>query len=91
VFNADIKNLLIMADMWKSRAPPTPLDYDTILDGTFQPSRAHASAISSNGSTSKSGANGAAAQATTSASTLKDQRALSLKDNLELFISRYLN
>jgi ubiquitin-like 1-activating enzyme E1 B len=35
VFNADTRNLLSMADMWRHRAPPVPLDYDTILDNTF--------------------------------------------------------
>lgn len=27
VFNADIQRLLSMSDMWKSRTPPTPLEY----------------------------------------------------------------
>ncbi|KNZ76000.1 Ubiquitin-activating enzyme E1-like [Termitomyces sp. J132] len=65
VFNDDINNLLVMADMWKSRAPPVPLDFDTILDGTF--------ILRDEGMTS----NGAG---------LKDQKALSLKDNVELFV-----
>ncbi|OTA98673.1 hypothetical protein M426DRAFT_325786 [Hypoxylon sp. CI-4A] len=32
VFNADITRLLSMKDMWKSREPPKPLDYKTLLD-----------------------------------------------------------
>ncbi|KXN89035.1 Ubiquitin-activating enzyme E1-like protein [Leucoagaricus sp. SymC.cos] len=56
VFNADIKNLLIMADMWKNRQPPTPLDFDAIMSESSQ-------------------------------AVLRDQRKLSLKDNLELFVS----
>ncbi|KAF8960670.1 hypothetical protein BDZ97DRAFT_1833068 [Flammula alnicola] len=94
VFNADIKNLLIMADMWKSRSPPTPLDYDSILDGTFKGSNYTNGTSSSNAAASSSGhsnKNSSSAHGqvngTASTSTLKDQRALTLKDNLELFIS----
>lgn len=35
VFHSDILNLLSMADMWRSRAPPTPLNFDGIRDGSF--------------------------------------------------------
>ncbi|KZP02367.1 hypothetical protein FIBSPDRAFT_970087, partial [Athelia psychrophila] len=35
VYNSDIRNLLSMSDMWRSRAPPLPLDFDTIQNGTF--------------------------------------------------------
>jgi ubiquitin-like 1-activating enzyme E1 B len=31
VFNQDIKTLLGMSDMWKSRTPPTVLDFDGIM------------------------------------------------------------
>ncbi|OTA58009.1 hypothetical protein K449DRAFT_130758 [Hypoxylon sp. EC38] len=31
VFNADITRLLSMKDMWKSREPPKPLDYKTLM------------------------------------------------------------
>ncbi|KAF9479531.1 hypothetical protein BDN70DRAFT_932510 [Pholiota conissans] len=97
VFNADIKNLLVMTDMWKSRSPPTPLDYDSILDGTFQPSTqingnatpAAVNAVAS-GSSLTNGASSSAngkVNGVTNTSNLKDQRALTLKDNLELFIS----
>ncbi|TFK34634.1 hypothetical protein BDQ12DRAFT_689301 [Crucibulum laeve] len=126
VFNADIKNLLIMTDMWRSRAPPVPLDFDTIVDGTFElrkdtgsapaaffavngVAKAQANgaekanrsgngnavasgskvpvekevpvAATTNGNGIGSNANGQAAPA------LKDQKALSLKDNLELFVA----
>ncbi|KAF9450853.1 hypothetical protein P691DRAFT_664436 [Macrolepiota fuliginosa MF-IS2] len=88
VFNADIKNLLIMADMWKNRQPPTPLDFDAIMDGTFVHrvsainGTANGSGNASTSTTSLSESSGQASQA-----VLKDQRRLSLKDNLELFVS----
>jgi len=62
-----------MKDMWKSRAPPIPLDHDGILNDSFvlrqgvpEPATAP--------STSSTSAN------------LKDQRRLTLKDNLLLFL-----
>ncbi|KAF8908185.1 hypothetical protein CPB84DRAFT_1813393 [Gymnopilus junonius] len=104
VFNADIKNLLIMADMWRSRSPPIPLDYDAILDGTFKApthTKANGTAapnMNANGNAVASGSgtntNGSAASSTSTSAnnngattSLKDQRTLTLKDNLELFIS----
>ncbi|KAJ6551695.1 hypothetical protein B0H19DRAFT_1211283 [Mycena capillaripes] len=110
VFDADIRNLLIMSDMWRARAPPVPLDFDAILDESFVLRReeppaapaAHrngkingvakpANAVAS-GSGSKPATNGASGtDASTSAqaagSGLKDQKQLSLKDNVLLFIS----
>ncbi|KAG5636460.1 hypothetical protein H0H81_007967 [Sphagnurus paluster] len=74
VFNADIKNLLIMSDMWRSRAPPVPLDFHAIMDGTFV---LHNEAI--NGTNGSSIPNG-------SSTILKDQKALSLRDSVELFV-----
>ena len=94
VFTNDIKNLLSMSDMWKSREPPVALDFDQIADGSFSlPVRNTNTASSSklsgkvqkNGSSSApNGANGAS-----SASGLKDQKDLSLQENLVLFVSRY--
>nr|BAF64519.1 Uba2 [Coprinopsis cinerea] len=94
VFDSDIRNLLSMADMWKSRTPPTPLDYDGILSGEFTAKKPNAPAPPvANGnavaSSSKSSDTAAPANGQTngkSTSGLKDQRSLSLKDNLELFI-----
>ncbi|KAL7425104.1 E1 ubiquitin-activating protein uba2 [Cryptotrichosporon argae] len=82
VFDEDIKRLLAMEDMWKvvGRVKPTPLNYRSIMDGTFvtppkRPSKAAAPAAKQpNGTPAASGA------------TLKDQRKLTVKDNLELFI-----
>ena len=92
-----------MSDMWRARAPPVPLDFDAILDGSFvlrpeePPSAATgpsngktngvakpANAVAS-GSGSKATANGAS---TPAGSGLKDQKQLSLKDNVLLFVSR---
>ncbi|KAF7792682.1 hypothetical protein EIP86_003780 [Pleurotus ostreatoroseus] len=103
VFRADILNLLSMADMWRTRAKPTPLDFEGIRDGTFKIEKqtddtAMNGQASSNGNhvkiTPKAESSGSAAtekllngQASTSSAGLKDQRALSLQDNLELFVS----
>ena len=94
VFTNDIKNLLSMSDMWKSREPPVALDFDQIADGSFSlPVRNTNTASSSkpsgkvqkNGNSSApNGTNGAS-----SASGLKDQKDLSLQENLVLFVSRY--
>ncbi|KAJ7227112.1 hypothetical protein GGX14DRAFT_628220 [Mycena pura] len=108
VFDADIRNLLIMSDMWRARAPPVPLDFDAILDETFVLRReeppaaptAHANgkpngvAKTANavagGSKLKALPNGAVIPGEVSnaqAGGLKDQKQLSLKDNVLLFIS----
>lgn len=69
-----------MEDMWKvpGRVKPVPLDYDGIMDDSFvaPPPRVPAPAAPAAGN-----ANG-----TTSATKLKDQKELTLKENLELFI-----
>lgn len=94
-----------MADMWRSRAPPTPLDFDAIRAGTFilaRPSQNGATASAAEGKTNgvkgssgtekllngASGPSSTPATATSNGAGLKDQRALSLQDNLELFVSR---
>ncbi|KAK2467920.1 hypothetical protein APHAL10511_000215 [Amanita phalloides] len=94
VFNADIQNLLSMSDMWRHRTPPVPLDYDKIMNETFELRPINPSGGASenrhpvNGKSSEivngrpnGNVNGQAV------SKLKDQRTLSLKDNLELFVS----
>ncbi|KAJ8516028.1 hypothetical protein ONZ45_g6634 [Pleurotus djamor] len=78
VFNSDIKNLLSMADMWKHRSPPTPLDFDAILSGPTANGAATGSQSKSNGQSNGAGP---------SVSGLKDQQRLSLKDNVELFVA----
>lgn len=69
-----------MEDMWKvpGRVKPVPLEYDGIMDGSFvaPPPRVPAPAApAANGSNTAS-----------SSAKLKDQKDLSLKENLELFI-----
>lgn len=103
VFNADIKNLLIMADMWRSRSPPVPLDFDKIMDGSFvlrpeQPGQVNG--VDSNGASGSGSkistnqpngqANGTSnGTAPTASAGLKDQKALTLRDSLVLFVARY--
>ena len=73
-----------------------PLDYDKIMDGSFELHAQKASTNSTaenghvtNGRSNVNGKPSANGQTSGSATAkLKDQRALSLKDNLELFISR---
>ncbi|KAG6868585.1 hypothetical protein C0993_000850 [Termitomyces sp. T159_Od127] len=90
VFNADIKNLLAMADMWKARATPVPLDFDAILDGTFSLRGEGKDGIGATNQENHSvtvaaGVNGNTSTSSNSAG-LRDQRTLSLKDNVELFV-----
>lgn len=90
VFHSDVLNLLSMADMWKTRAPPVPLSFEGIKDGTFILRGKPTDMITSNGMvTPTNSQNGH--DASTSAATvgLKDQKTLTLEDNLELFVSRY--
>lgn len=93
VFNSDIKNLLSMTDMWRLREKPTPLDYDAIVDGNFvvkEPSRSAASSSNAKGQVNGH-VNGDTrpAPAANGNGGLKDQRALTLQENLALFVSRY--
>ncbi|KAG8910652.1 E1 ubiquitin-activating protein uba2, partial [Tulasnella sp. 408] len=95
VFNEDIKRLLSMADMWKARTPPTPLDRDLILTDKFvapavpapsssEPSGRANAKVTANGTGSSTIPNGGVASSSSQAK-LKDQRQLSLKDNVQLF------
>ncbi|KAG9016686.1 E1 ubiquitin-activating protein uba2 [Tulasnella sp. 427] len=95
VFNDDIKRLLSMSDMWKARKPPTPLDRELILADKFAappvpaPSSSEktgpaAANVIVNGTGSSTIPNGGVASSSSQAK-LKDQRQLSLKDNVELF------
>jgi ubiquitin-like 1-activating enzyme E1 B len=118
VFNADIHNLLSMADMWRSRAPPTPLDFDAIKAGPLaegekaphSPPKERSNGTNkktrggrkrkANGRFSGSKApeapekllNGGdknTSKVDAAVTGLKDQRSLTLSDNLALFVSRY--
>lgn len=75
-----------MSDMWRSRSPPTPLDFDAILDGSFHPRDNSALSTTDNGSSVTNGH----IKGSFNGPSLRDQRTLTLKDNLKLFISRYL-
>jgi ubiquitin-like 1-activating enzyme E1 B len=83
-----------MSDMWRSRSPPTPLVFDKIRAGTFVlPQRTAGSSSDSNGHTNGVHVpNGRASAADktdiTSKSGLKDQKTLTIEENLALFISR---
>ncbi|KAI0916109.1 hypothetical protein AcW1_010036 [Taiwanofungus camphoratus] len=108
VFHSDILNLLSMSDMWRSREPPTPLDFNAIKNGTFvlekrthsengvhrngaaaSSSRRHnTTAVNRSSADTEEKSNGTSAgTSSNSGAGLKDQRALSLQDNLELFVS----
>lgn len=80
-----------MSDMWRSRAPPLPLDFDAIKNGTFVLKEEH-DVTRMNG---KRGAINAGKQVLNGSAAvsggLKDQRSLTLGDNLSLFISRYIS
>lgn len=94
-----------MSDMWRTREPPVPLDFDKIAEGSFAlPFHPEATASTnadsgpstslkpphSNGHEAKP-SNGSTGTPNSSEGVgLKDQRELSLQDNLELFISRYV-
>jgi len=87
--------------MWRSRSPPTPLDFDSIMDGSFNLNGAKSSTANAVASGSGSGrrSNSSPAKLPNGqvngngsiplGEGLKDQRALTLKDNLELFVSRW--
>ncbi|KAF8121553.1 hypothetical protein EV363DRAFT_1363763 [Boletus edulis] len=76
------------------REKPTPLDFDAILDGSFavkEPTKIAASSSNSKGQVNGH-ANGGAMKPSSSNGNggLKDQRALTLRDNLALFVTNRL-
>lgn len=87
VFRSDILNLLSMADMWNTRAAPVPLSFEGIKNGTFTLRGKLSSAITSNGTAVPANSQNGASTSALGAG-LKDQKMLTLQDNLELFISR---
>ena len=79
-----------MGDMWKTRAPPVPLSFEGIKDGSFILRGKPANVITSNGTSAPvNNQNGRSASTSAAGAELKDQKKLTLQDNLELFISRY--
>ncbi|KAF8550035.1 hypothetical protein OG21DRAFT_1488092 [Imleria badia] len=87
VFNADIENLLLMADMWRSRDKPTPLDFDAIVEGSFVVKESTKNVASSLNSKGQVNGHANGASSSNGNGGLKDQRALTLQDNLALFVS----
>ena len=94
VFNADIRNLLSMEEMWKGkdRIPPVPLDFDKIGEGSFSlPSASRANVNSAETGKMTNGSASANASGTIdvpSKQGLRDQKKLSLQESLVLFVSR---
>ncbi|KAF8598877.1 hypothetical protein BDV93DRAFT_526479 [Ceratobasidium sp. AG-I] len=94
VYDQDIRRLLAMTDMWAHRVPPVPLDRTAILEGTFvdprkandvemgDGRRANGDTVQANGADKDT--YGAGKSTNASGSGLRDQKALSLKDNVEL-------
>ena len=79
-----------MTDMWKTRAPPVPLLFEGIKNGTFILRGKPAATITSDGTaTPANSRNGHSTSTSATGPGLKDQKTLTLQDNLELFISRY--
>jgi len=79
-----------MADMWKTRAPPVPLSFEGIKNGSFILRDKPANATTSNGTAAPvNSQNGYGASTSAAGAALKDQKTLTLQDNLELFVSRY--
>lgn len=85
VFNSDIENLLKMGDMWRNRKPPTRLYFDEIRGGTF---RLEMLQISNGSATNGKSKLKPPPKVLGPSGGLKDQKQLSLLDNLELFVSR---
>jgi ubiquitin-like 1-activating enzyme E1 B len=86
-----------MDDLWnkEGRVKPTALDYEGIMSGSFPtpPLRAApaaaASAPAANGSAApEPKSNSSAPSANGNSAQLRDQRELSLKENVELLIDR---
>lgn len=77
-----------MTDMWRSREPPTPLDFEGIRSGTFVLNKKE-DITAQSGERATGTASGSASN-DASTSGLKDQRALSLKDNVDLFEARFV-
>jgi ubiquitin-like 1-activating enzyme E1 B len=81
-----------MADMWRSRAPPTPLDFEGIREGRFEippvkeAATAPAPAVNGNGSAKMTNGD-ASTTANGTGTKLKDQQSLSLEENLAMFVS----
>ncbi|QRW07441.1 ubiquitin-conjugating enzyme E1 [Ceratobasidium sp. AG-Ba] len=84
VYDQDIRRLLSMSDMWAHRTPPVPLDRTAILKDEFVDPRKEGkdgSTVKDRAPTANPDQNSNGQRA---GSGLKDQKSLSLKDNVEL-------
>ena len=78
-----------MTDMWKTRAPPVPLSFEDIKNGSFILRGKPTNATTPNGTVaSVDHQNGHSASTSATGVGLKDQKALTLQDSSELFVSR---
>ncbi|KDN34953.1 hypothetical protein RSAG8_12004, partial [Rhizoctonia solani AG-8 WAC10335] len=90
IYDQDTRRLLAMSDMWKYRKAPLPLDRSAILEGSFVDSRKDAGSgkggAIENGAEAADEKSGVPARAEQSpGGGVKDQKALSLKETVELF------
>lgn len=78
-----------MEDMWRKegRVKPVPLDCDAILNGTFVAPPLRTAPTANQQASSDKGAERAKNEP---AALLKDQKELSLKENLKLFLDRWV-
>lgn len=87
VYKNDIQRLLSMEKMWEHRpVKPVPLEFQDALSGAASAATQSAENPAPTADAVPS-SEAATASETNNASQLKDQRTLSLKDNVELFLS----
>ncbi|KAF8522454.1 repeat in ubiquitin-activating protein-domain-containing protein [Hysterangium stoloniferum] len=93
VFMQDVKNLLSMTDMWKSRAAPVPLEFESIMavpnGDSVIPGDGNVPANADSNVNGSVGAN-ANGHATRTSMGLKDQKSLTLRETVEMFVSRFV-
>ncbi|KAF8528345.1 hypothetical protein BU17DRAFT_61027 [Hysterangium stoloniferum] len=93
VFMQDVKNLLSMTDMWKSRAAPVPLEFESIMavpnGDSVIPGDGNAPANADSNVNGNVGAN-ANGHATRTSMGLKDQKSLTLRETVEMFVSSFI-
>lgn len=84
-----MKHLLSMTDMWRERVKPVPLIFENIISGDTHPHQIGDGNMK-NGHITQ-GSNGTSnGSGNVSGSGIKDQRAMNLKDMLDMFMSRFV-
>ncbi|ORX39135.1 hypothetical protein BD324DRAFT_618613 [Kockovaella imperatae] len=90
VFHEDISKLLAMEDMWKvpGRVKPVPLGYDAIVLGDFVAPPLRSGPVAQTNGRPVPERNGESSTSALNANSkqLKDQRELTVKENLDMFI-----